>query len=287
MQKEAYVLPPTGVPQEQTHTISCDLSPWSNNTKARWSFAPRGTGVVFIHGFNGTSTGTWREFPALLPFSKECIGCDLIFFGYDGLRTQANVSAVLLYDFLDTLLTDPLRVINSSIHPKAKRPNGFAYDRIVLVAHSLGSIVCRRALLNAHDSGKPWVDKTQMVLFAPAHLGARIAPLVLSAMTPIQWVTLGLAKPVLRFKSPLIDDLSPRSSTLTSLLDDTKAVIKSGNGSFAIARTVIWGERDNVIKAERFASDPVAIVYPGKNHIEVCKPTRRFTTPIAHVIEAL
>jgi hypothetical protein len=88
-------------------------------------------------------------------------------------------------------------------------------------------------------------------------------------------------------KIQVIEDLKPGSEMLRKLLEETNRVIGSGNGKFAIARKVIWGERDNIVIQNRFSNDPVAVTYCRKDHTEVCKPSGKFFEPIKDVIEAL
>ena len=267
---------------EQSHFLSFSLAEWGKNTSAHWAVSPARRALVFVHGFGGKSISTWSDFSGLLHEQPACSGDDIIFFGYDGLYAQAEFSATLLFRFLDRLFGDPLSIVNTTINPKAQRASEFDYQSIVLVAHSLGAIICRRALLIAHEQAKDWVNKTGMVLFAPAHCGAHITrlPQILTWPMSVAWA-------LFEAKVQVIEDLKPGSDMLKTLLEETNKVISSGNGKFAVARRVIWAEKDNIVIQNRFASDPVAITYLKRGHTELCKPSARFFEPIKDVIEAL
>jgi pimeloyl-ACP methyl ester carboxylesterase len=266
----------------QAHHIPLELPDQGKKTIAHWAFRPAGKVVIFVHGFGGHSVTSWISFSTLLREKAECAGHDIIFWGYDGLYAQAEFSATLLHSFLRSLLADPLSIINSSLPPGVGPRRKFKFTEITLIAHSLGAVICRRALLIAHEQGDNWVHKTKMVLFAPAHMGAHITNLS-SLLTGPVYLAYGLFKA--RFQ--VVYDLEPGSPTLTKLLDDSKDVINTGQGAFAIARKVIWAERDNIVKQLQFANDPLPRPYPGKNHKNVCKPNSLFTDPVKDVIEVI
>src|SRR5215217_7502595 len=41
-----------------------------------------GTAIVFLHGFGGSATGTWEQFPTLLATLPEAANTDVFFLGY-------------------------------------------------------------------------------------------------------------------------------------------------------------------------------------------------------------
>src|SRR6266849_3242457 len=93
---------------------------------AFWAIEPRGDLIVFVHGFNGNAVSTWTEFHTLLPHEARCSSSDIVFYGYDGLRAYARVSAALFADFLDALASNPARVINEHLDREAHRPDSFS-----------------------------------------------------------------------------------------------------------------------------------------------------------------
>jgi len=239
--------------------------------------------VIFIHGFMGDAVDTWSNFQEFILNTDKFSGAekfrnaDIIFYGYKSLRMQANNQALLLLDLLRQMKAP---VKNGII------PAGFEernYSRILLVAHSLGSIVARRALLFANQEHEDWMDKTRMVLFAPAHNGAKAAALAMEAAGSI----LGVAAYLARYQFPVLDELKIDSPTIQNLKNDTLGVLGDNNGDFTKAHTVIWAELEKVVDNQPFCKDPVAKLLP-KNHISVCKPDLNgFTSPVQYVTNAL
>lgn len=220
--------------------------------------------VVFVHGFKGSPGATWGEFPLLMRTSPELDNADIIFYGYDSTKEQANNNAVRFYNLM--------RVINESgldsITSYSRNYGEINYERIVLVAHSLGSIVVRRTLLFAKGAGDDWVNVCKMVLFAPAHRGARVQNIALSVLP--KWGKLIAGLGLLKF--PVVEDLMPQSQTITNLINDSNIYIANNDGEFTVAHTVVWAANDIIVHNESFCGDPVAELKDDKNHISVCKP---------------
>src|SRR3954469_25635338 len=118
----------------QTHFSSCNL-PWGRKSRAHWAVTPTKRAIVFVHGFGGDAIGTWQQFPRLLALQDGCRGHDLVFFGYDGLRSYAQNSAVQLRDFLRAIGENAASVANPHLDPAARRPDDFTYEQITVVAH--------------------------------------------------------------------------------------------------------------------------------------------------------
>jgi pimeloyl-ACP methyl ester carboxylesterase len=234
---------------------------------------------VFVHGFGGSAVTTWKEFPDLLPRQAGCAGWDFVFYGYDGLYTQANISAQLLHGFLHKLGTKPAQVINPTLDPSCHRAAAFSYDSILLVAHSLGAVVTRLALLNARKTRRPWLTHTQMVLFAPAHMGANTVALGAEALSVIPGVGALLAA-VARFRYQPLQDLATGSQTLQFLLAETQKALAAGNAQYLVARAVYVGDQENIVTTATFCGDPPLTVMAGKSHMSVCKPQATYLDPV-------
>src|SRR5438045_407845 len=114
----------------QNHLSPRDI-PFGKGSRAYWAFQPTGRALVFVHGFGGESVGTWNDFPILLTQTPEFGGYDLIFYGYDGLYTQANASAAQIGKFLGQLLSAPATVFNQTVRPDSHRPATFDYTSVV------------------------------------------------------------------------------------------------------------------------------------------------------------
>ena len=267
----------------QYHTFPVEID--SSNTSVCWALNKPQTLVVFVHGFNGSAMKTWDQFPQSFNQHPEFHRCDFVFWGYDSLFAQATASAGLFMNFLHKIINYPGHAMETEHRIILNRELSFSYDRIVIVAHSLGSIIARRALLDAHYKNQTWLDKTEMVLFAPAHNGALVGRLILEALTG----NFRLLSVVARFFSPIIEDLKPESITLQDIRDETDALIKAGKGGFTKSRAVIWAEKDRIIQMRRFGHDPVAVVIKNQTHTSVCKPkfNTGFTQPIEVVLDVL
>src|SRR6266705_1056150 len=121
-----------------------------------WSHKPGGCVLIFVHGFNGQALATWSSFPSLLTKQSKFSDWDFVFFGYDGLHTEAVTSAVDLGQLLDMISSSPSQLYGASTaSPHAARRHPQAYKRIVLVAHSLGAVVARRAMLDGYNRPRP------------------------------------------------------------------------------------------------------------------------------------
>lgn len=242
--------------------------------------------VLFIHGFSGDAIKTWSDFHELLPDAPRFDGYDLYFYGYDGLRAQIHSSAALFRMFLDRMLgqtPDFLRANLPFIVPT--RAANFEYDRLLVVAHSLGAVIVRRALLDASQPAASWVSKVQLALFAPAHSGANVAKLALEAADGLSFLRpfASLAK----FVSPLIDELQPGSDVLRQLAEETSAAIKDGANAHLTAKLVVIAEYDDIVRNARFAGDPPPFAIPAATHSSVCKPNTKFKRPLEYLERCL
>lgn len=269
----------------QTHHPPSPL-PYGENTLASWAKRPAGRLVVFVHGFGGHATGTWNEFPRLLLRRAAFQHCDIVFYGYDSTYTRADINAQRLNSFLHDRITSPTIIVNALLEAEAQRPQTFCYENVFIVAHSLGAIVSRRALLNANREKALWPDKVGLILFAPAHMGANIQELVMPAVMGIPFfgpIVSGIGK--WRFQS--LQDLEPRCFTLQQLHEHTTAALANRNGRCHIARKVIHASKDRVVHPHTFCDDPPLKIFEGRNHMDICKPSGVFLAPLDELRDVL
>lgn len=247
-----------------------------------WAVAPAETSaVVFVHGFGGSAVETWVEFDILAPLEQRLMGHDVFFYGYDGLRTHASESGDALFDFLDELLTDPSRIFRYALPPVMARPGGFRYSNVVIVAHSLGAVVTRFALLAAYNRDKEngWLTKVAPLFFAPAHAGTRGVDTVVSAATSFDFVGAKLLAALALNRYVAAADLREDSVVLRDLRDEI-ADIKQPERKLVQPKAVIWARRDAVVINKYFLDDPLPIKIDRTTHTEVCKPSAGFRDPI-------
>lgn len=234
--------------------------------------------IIFVHGFNGSALDTWNDFPALIKETGKYENSDVIFYGYESLKGQVNNNALRFYNFLQAIAEGNTNRIGYY------RNSNPTYQKILIVAHSLGSIIVRRALLNANAENKLWLSITQMILFAPAHRGARIQNLLTESLPTLGKIFAGLGFITI----PVLDDLRPGSQTILNLIQETENLLLNNQGNFAIAHKVIWANSEIVVHNERFCQDPIAVLIDNKTHTKVCKPIKPgFLRPFEIVTEAL
>ncbi len=241
-------------------------------TKALWSKEPNGKLLVFVHGFGGNALTTWGLLPVLLSIRKEVKGYDIVFFGYESLKLNAYECAEHLQKCLDDLLSKKKEVAHESIRNHDPAYVGSVprtYREMVLVGHSLGACVIRRAMLNEVRSGEgSWPTRTKMIWFAPAHCGARVILLLTAVSLNLQ--VKGLSQ-VAEFFCPSLKDLTPKSDFLKELLDETTDVCKTD--ARLISRLTIRAKNDLVVLNKPFAKDRTPAVSIAKaSHMSVCKP---------------
>jgi hypothetical protein len=269
------------IPGQQTHHVAQLLPTSGRKTRAHWCVIGARRLVVFVHGFGGHPIKTWPDFPRLLPEGKHLPPFDYVFFGYDGVQTQATNSATLFLRFLQQFLADPAALINATSPSAEKRPP-FTYSRVIIASHSLGAVVTRRALLDAHrlqENGArmPWLSTIRLVFFAPAHKGAFAAALVTQALTSQPWALLNLAGIYAQYRSPLLNDLDPKVSLVLPALEaETLAIARvvTPPPGYITAQRILRGEQDRVVHNVDFGVDPP--VPPADmiatDHFGVCKP---------------
>ncbi len=169
-----------------------------------------------------------------------------------------------LYDMLVDEVTPP-SIVGVSDRRLSK---GHQYEKIILVAHSLGAVVVRLMLLYAHDDNATWVNKCRMVLYAPAHHGSRVLDNFKECFlgASVLFKSFGVTK------YPILIDLQEESRVLKNLKAETLTLLKSGKGDFAKAVSVVWAANENIVINERFCDDALEKQIAGTTHTSVCKP---------------
>jgi pimeloyl-ACP methyl ester carboxylesterase len=232
--------------------------------------------VLFVHGFNGDALETWKGFDTIALQRKELKETDLIFFGYDGVRSNALASASFLFDLVDDLLGAG-RVVQ---RVKMVAP---AYERCVIAAHSLGAVVTRWVLLRAYHEKRSWLDRVRYLLFAPAHCGGIVVDSV-SELLRANVVTKAISNAA-KIKYPLLNELAPGSVILKTLEEQTRAAIDAGCSALRAKRVVI-AEYEEVVSNLPFPGDPFPTAIRDASHTTVCKPDK-YSDVINFVVELL
>jgi pimeloyl-ACP methyl ester carboxylesterase len=267
------------------HHPSISMEPGLDG-RAIWSKTVPTGAIVFVHGFHGNTALTFKDLPRLLDSDARASAYDLFFFGYESLKVNAGAAAAELCEFLSALGSAPLKkVMVASVPLGWLRSNAFSYQRIVIVAHSLGAIVSRLALLRASSlyDGAAWLKLTELVLYAPAHLGAVAEELIRESF-------LGPFAVLLKARTPVLNTLAKGSRLLQQLETDTNAVLAAGGPTnHVIAARVVHSQTDNVVESDaRFCGDPFAdYVEQFRSHSLVCKADVSVAKPFTFLVDLL
>lgn len=259
-----------------------ELSPLRSNKdiSIKWSRAPQGKAIVFVHGYRGHTTATWTAFDRFLSEEPKAAGHDLIFYGYDGFGGTIYPLTNELYTFLANLFGSPSTLVTKQSRPAAlgsMKP----YSELVIVAHSLGAILSRWALAMAVTAAKNWVANTRLALFAPAHNGSRPGELMRLATNNMAFLRFFVTGYL--YYSPLVDELAENSAILQKFQKAVKDALASPAGTNLTAQLVIHANRERVVHNAPFESDPLPAfphLFREADHLSVCKPTRYFPAPL-------
>ncbi len=226
--------------------------------------------LVLVHGLKGDPIGTWGEnFFVLLSGDMRSKNLDIFSFGYDSTFRRARISAIRLLDLLRRLAS--------------------CYDEVRIVAHSLGAVVARIALLEAIHATRPpnggpvapWQASIRLFLFAPAHNGS---PLLRDAELFRVGTITDFLVAAMATKANVLVDLDPSGPTLEGMREETKAAMSSTTRSYLVAQTVVLGSMDPLVHPTRFVDDPTPEIIWGGNHWSVCKPSPEYRCPVDVVL---
>jgi hypothetical protein len=250
-----------------SHRLPYPLA-WGHGSVAIFAEQPANRLVIFIHGFGGKAVKTWSGMHELLEYPKAS-GSDVLFYGYGSLSAPARNSATLFRELVDAAASNALPW-QHALREAGAVGGTRDYSDILIVAHSLGAVVTRRALLDAIRAQHPWVDKVRLLLFGPAHMGARLLELKALLRSSISAIIADLFT-IAQMRAPVLDDLSEGSQFLADLLSESEQQIAAGRGRALVAERVIFGERDYVVRTDPFASDPLSVVWADEDHTSVCR----------------
>ncbi len=260
------------------HYSSVKLS-IGEKTIAFCSLLPPKDLVVFIHGFNGDALDTWKDFPEMMTTHPKFQHADIVFWGYDSLKGQAGNLKIKFYNAVDTLSVP----VGIGSYPNRNLPGNFSYNRVLIVAHSLGAVVTRLMLLHAKRKNAGWLDKCKLLFYAPAHWGSRLPENFKECFFGFSVLLEAFAVT----KYPIIKDLTEGSSVLTYIKDETGKLLTAGKNDYVKAK-VIWAEKDTVVINIPYCEDEAEDEILNTNHNSVCKPRiLGFTEPFDHLLKII
>jgi pimeloyl-ACP methyl ester carboxylesterase len=255
------------------------------------------TAVIFVHGFLGDVQGTWLNFQEDICTPTEVgqswTNCDVFFFGYPSFTQEMTESAEQLLGFIAYIFPDPPKemfVIDQHLPRLPKRLIDLSssipkYRRLVLVGHSEGGVVVRRAVDLAWNWNMTSVRNSRLALFAPAHRGIKLSGWI-GACLAIGRVD-AVAMPILR-SSPAFSEM--RDENLLREIEDHRnshlnEAVAKGLPLSALKAHVLFGQREHVVTKGFYDKDCYHASQKGRNHATVCKPAKGYTPPIEFVLD--
>jgi len=260
------------------------------------------TAVIFVHGFGGSATGTWRNFQGLVEeYSSEYPwwnAWDLFFYSYESLKTPIGVNAHRLRSFLkDVLSSSNLREIKPIDGAQPTFTWGSSdYQILFCVGHSEGAVVIRRMILDRLNEAREGVEgihdgpitnlgsgragdllmNASMRFFAPACLGTNFS----------SWFGFGMSFSTLisalAASSLVRNELLPESPILKQIQSETETAHKGFPSMRALTAKVLFGDRDQVVYTGAYNCDGV-FYERGQDHFSICKPKYIYRRPLEFV----
>ena len=246
------------------------------------------TAIVCVHGWRGSALGTWEEFPSAIRSVPEAARTDAFFLNYPSTTLSVSTCAREAQEFLHDVLRDPANTIVNPSMPSGgpRRPPGWRYRRVVVMAHSMGAVVSRRALLDLERGGLSPAEAAaiRLLFFAPAHLGSSLPEFIASGLG-LDWLPgPSLVGRALKVHYRSLADLEEGSKALDLLLDDNRSKRERRNTSQEpddhLRAFVLHAWKDKVVVQDRFDEDHDGRPVPDRHHRSVCKPAGPYRRPI-------
>lgn len=156
-----------------------------------------------------------------------------------------------------------------------------AYGRLVVVGHSEGGLVIRKAVVIAETKGNP-ISKAKLVLFAPAISGVKPAGFkgMLMQLSPANWIALPFLSKSRAYRD--MDSVEFR----TDVFNDTLQARGIHKEHTALWAKVIFGSKEDVVEPVKWSGDNQVPEELGQNHISICKPKKKYDPPITFITES-
>lgn len=250
--------------------------------------------VIFVHGFGGKPTSTWRDFHNLGDeYSAEYtwwVTSDMFFYSYDSLHTPIRRNAELFGSFVDSVW-----------HEKWREHSSRKYRDLILAGHSEGAVIIRRLILDRYDDLKAktqtanptaeaaalktavaealasdFVLASYLRLFAPACRGTNFSSWV-GFLTSLSHFVSAVTS-----TSRVRNELLPDSPVLASLKTGTeKAHAKFGDVR-SLYTQPLFGDRDQIVISDSYDGERL-LWDEGCDHFSVCKPSYSHKRPLEFV----
>lgn len=227
--------------------------------------------IVFVHGFRGKATTTWQDFPSVDADDDWWGHSDLLFVGYNSMKDGITGVAHRLEQQLPQFYPFPYPPAMNLDGVTPREDTKSPYAELILVGHSLGGLIVRRAMIDAADrfldTGQPeLLLEAQLRLFSPAIAGFRPGGALGSIHALKQW---GALEIYLR-RASAYTDLQPDSIAIAFVKQRTEELAIDPR-LHALRAQILWASPDNVVDPTRYSVD-TDYSADGQDHGSVCKP---------------
>jgi pimeloyl-ACP methyl ester carboxylesterase len=176
--------------------------------------------IVFIHGLTGDRQRTWTHPEDRSPWPKTLLpqlipNARILTYGYDAyvIRQHGPVSSNRVRDHANHLLS----------HLATHRLDASARP-IIFIAHSLGGLVCKDALLLSRSSPEAHIQSIVRSTFAMTFMGTPHSGSALAAWAQIPAKSLGIVK---SSNANLLAVLQTSSEVLSRIQDDFLSMLRA------------------------------------------------------------
>jgi len=244
--------------------------------------------VIFVHGFGGDACETWAHFQLLIDdlvaVSPGYANADLFFFQYHSLAERIVSSVNRLLQFFDALIPepnlehfmvafDPVLIDPEQSNVRSVLLGPRHYRRVVLVGHSEGAVVIRKAILERAE-GASSLLQSRLRLFAPALFGYQPSGLL---GTIAKFPGMGSVIDAILWGFPAYQDLRD-TKDLSDLQSQTEA-LEGHLGSSGFRAHILWARKDHIVKQDKYKEDKDDFE-EGHNHVSICKPNKDYPKPL-------
>jgi pimeloyl-ACP methyl ester carboxylesterase len=249
------------------------------------------TAVVFVHGFGGSPTGTWRNFHGLIEeYSSEYpwwTTSDLFFFAYDSIKTPIRFNATRLAEFVAEAWEGRWTL---EIKPKIKKRS---YGNLILAGHSEGGVLIRQLILDrfeairrshAENSGQKvlralqtdYILRSYLRLFAPACCGTNFSSWI-GFLNSYSFLVSAITSSLL-----VRNELRPGSTVLSTLQRETEDAHVKFPTVRAFYAEPLFGVPDQIVTSQSYRGE---LIHWEQNsdHFAVCKPKYLYKRPLEFV----
>ena len=247
--------------------------------------------VLFVHGFGGSPTGTWRDFHGLVEeYSSEFPWwrtSDLFFFSYDSIRTPIRFNSTRLAQFVDEVWS------GQWTQQLKSKPRKRTYKDLILAGHSEGCVLIRRLVLDrfeaisSNDARKPrakllnalradYILRSYLRLFAPACCGTNLSSWIGFIASYSFLISAISASSLVR------NELRPDSTVLSTLKSGTEKAHAQYPEVEALYAEPLFGNSDQIVVSDSYQGEKIHWE-PGCDHFAICKPKYVYTRPLDFV----